>query len=106
IASRRGIAAEVVRHEWAEARARLADEPPPRVPRPVSRRTFLVAGGAAAAWTALGANRLDAAPAPPAKKAPARNPSASIAIVGAGMAGLTAALTLQDGGTSATVYEA
>jgi monoamine oxidase len=72
----------------------------------MSRRAFLVAGGAAAACTALGVSRVDAAPRAPAKKAPARKPSATIAIVGAGMAGLTAALTLQDGGASATVYEA
>ena len=42
----------------------------------------------------------------PTKKAPPRKPPATIAIVGAGMAGLTAALTLQDAGVPATVYEA
>ena len=108
IASRRGVAAEVIRGEWAEARAaRLADDAPARVARLMSRRAFLVAGGAATAWAALGGARLDAAQAPPpARKAPAKKPPATIAIVGAGMAGLTAALTLQDGGVPATVYEA
>ena len=106
IASRRGVAVEVIRGEWARARAaRLSD--PERGPRAVSRRAFLVAGGAAAAWAALGGSRLDAAQAPPpTKKAPPRKPPATIAIVGAGMAGLTAALTLQDAGVPATVYEA
>ena len=108
IASRRGVAAEVIRSEWAEARAaRLANNALARAARLMSRRAFLFAGGAATAWAALGGARLDAAQAPPpAKKAPPKKPPATIAIVGAGMAGLTAALTLQDGGVPATVYEA
>ena len=39
IASRRGVAAEVIRSEWAEARsARLADDAPARAARLMSRR--------------------------------------------------------------------
>ena len=56
---------------------------------------------------ALGADRLDAAQTPPpAKKAPPRKPPATVAIVGAGLGGLCAALTLHDAGVPATVYEA
>ncbi len=107
IASRRGVTAEVIRSEWGRARAaHLLAGDPARAARPVSRRAFLLAGAAAAAWAALGSARLDAAQAPPpAKKAPPRKPPATIAVVGAGMAGLTAALTLQDAGVTATVYE-
>src|SRR5262245_42720534 len=108
IATARGVAAEVIRSEWAEARAaRLAEGAPARGARLMSPRAFLVAGGGAAVWAAVGGARLEAAQAPPpAKKTPSKKPSATIAIVGAGMAGLTAALTLQDGGVAATVYEA
>jgi monoamine oxidase len=109
IATRRGVAAQVVRSEWAEARAaaRLLDGAPARAARPLPRRAFLIAGGAATAWALLAGGRLEAASAPPpARKPQPRKPAATIAIVGAGMAGLTAALTLQDGGVPATVYEA
>ena len=72
-----------------ELRRRRAAEP--------SRRDFLK--GAAA----IGA----LAPALRIMPAPAASPSPpSIAIVGAGISGLTAALTLQDKGLAATVYEA
>ena len=59
-----------------------------------SRRQF-VAGAAAAAASAAVPEAAFAAP-----------PKARIAIVGAGIAGLNAALTLQDAGIASTVYEA
>ena len=59
-----------------------------------SRRQFVAGAAAMAASAAL----LEAAFAAPSK--------ARIAIVGAGIAGLNAALTLQDGGVASTVYEA
>jgi len=61
----------------------------------VTRREVLKAGGAALAGAAL------AGPLPVLAAAPSR-----IAIVGGGIAGLTAALTLQDAGIASTVYEA
>jgi monoamine oxidase len=83
-ADRRGVAPADVRAEWAE--------------RELSRREFLVAGAAAgAALTTLGALRPSAARA-------ASTPR--IAIIGAGIAGLNAALVLSDNGLLSTVYEA
>jgi monoamine oxidase len=71
----------------------------------MSRRSLLGVGGAAAAWFALGPDLLHAATSPPpARKAPPRKPPATIAIVGAGLGGLCAALTLHDAGVPATVY--
>jgi monoamine oxidase len=64
-----------------------------RFARKTSRREFLSAGAAAAAVAAVSPNALAAAP-------------PRIAIVGAGIAGLHAALTLQDAGYPSTVYEA
>jgi monoamine oxidase len=65
----------------------------------LSRREFLKTGGA------LGA--VAAAAGPAALMRPARAAaSARIAIIGAGIAGLNAALTLQDKGLASTVYEA
>jgi monoamine oxidase len=61
----------------------------------LTRRDFLKTTGAAAGALALGG--------PLAKMA---LPSPRIAIVGGGIAGLNAALTLQDAGVSSTVYEA
>jgi monoamine oxidase len=66
---------------------------------PRSRRRFL-GGAAAAACAALVAHPAGDAAARPQRDAP------SIAIVGAGIAGLTAALVLHDRGIPATVYEA
>ena len=64
----------------------------------LSRRDFLKGAAAAAAIGSL---------APNLRLAPAlAGPMPRIAIVGAGIAGLTAALTLKDKGISATVYEA
>ena len=72
------------------ARVRASDDGPP-----VVRRRDMIAGGAAALATlALGR---------PGSAADARQPS--IAIVGAGIAGLTAALTLRDHGVASTVFE-
>jgi monoamine oxidase len=108
VARRRGLPPVVIRAEWEQARADAsARQVAERGPRAVSRRELLLAGGAAAAWLALGADRLEAAPAPsPASKAPPRKSAATVAIVGAGLGGLAAALTLQDAGIVATVYEA
>jgi monoamine oxidase len=80
-ASRRGIKAAAVREEWAAAS--------------LARRRFLQGVGAAAGAALVSRSRTANA----AKSTP------KIAIVGAGIAGLTAALTLQDAGFASTVYE-
>jgi monoamine oxidase len=84
--------------EHAEASARgvdverVRDE---RRARAVSRRRFVQGAGAATALAVASRRRIaHAAPAP------------RIAIVGAGIAGLNAALTLSDAGYASTVYEA
>lgn len=65
----------------------------------LSRREFLKTGGAFGA--------VAAAAGPAALMRPARAAaSARIAIIGAGIAGLNAALTLQDKGLASTAYEA
>jgi len=64
-----------------------------RMTRNPSRREFISAGAAAAAVAALSPSALAAAP-------------PRIAIVGAGIAGLHAALTLQDAGYATSIYEA
>ncbi len=66
-----------------------------RVRSGVSRRDFLKGTGAAVGAMALGV---------PLGKLP--RPDPRIAIVGAGISGLNAALTLQDAGYTSTVYEA
>jgi len=66
-----------------------------RLRRGVSRRDFLKGTGAAVGAMALGV---------PLGKLP--KPDPRIAIVGAGISGLNAALTLQDAGYTSTVYEA
>jgi monoamine oxidase len=108
IARQRAVDVAVVRGEWARAReSAWRDGPANRGPLPMSRRSLLGVGGAAAAWFALGPDLLHAATSPPpARKAPPRKPPATIAIVGAGLGGLCAALTLHDAGVPATVYEA
>ncbi|MEU8623037.1 NAD(P)/FAD-dependent oxidoreductase [Streptomyces sp. NPDC048623] len=72
---------------------------------PLGRRTLLKY--AAAAGIAVSAGTAAAAPAV-AKTATSTTPAtpARIAVVGAGIAGLTAALTLQDAGLSPVLYEA
>jgi monoamine oxidase len=105
---RRNLPPAVIRADWARAREEMQSR---RIaeggPSPLSRRALLLGASAAAGWVALGADRLAAAPAPPAAtKAPARKPPATVAVVGAGLGGLSAALTLHDAGVGATVYEA
>ena len=66
-----------------------------RLARKPSRRNFLSGGAAMAAVAAVSGSRLALGSSPP-----------RIAIVGGGIAGLNAALTLQDAGYSSTIYEA
>jgi monoamine oxidase len=80
-ADRRGLPVDVVRHERATQAASGMD-----------RRTFI--GGAAAATAALALPRRARAAGAP-----------RIAVVGAGIAGMTTALTLSDAGYASTVYE-
>lgn len=88
-AAKRDVSLEVIRTERAELRAKRTRE--------ISRREFLA--GAAAAGVALAASA--------AIPRPLRAADASrIAIVGGGIAGLSAALTLADRGIASTVYEA
>jgi monoamine oxidase len=72
----------------------------------MSRRALLLGTGATAAWLVLGARDLDAQTRPPPTAKTPKKPPPAVAIVGAGLAGLTAALTLQDAGVASTVYEA
>jgi len=65
-----------------------------------SRRDFLKRAGVAGAAVAV------AGPAAFARPASARGNAPRIAIIGAGIAGLSAALTLADAGVTSTVYEA
>lgn len=67
----------------------------------LSRGEFLKRSGAAGAVVAFGGTAAFAAPARAASRSTAR-----IAIVGGGIAGLSAAMTLQDRGIASTVYEA
>jgi monoamine oxidase len=85
-AERLGVSPAELREQQAEQR--------------YSRREILRRGGAAGALVAL------AGPAAFARPARAASGPARIAIVGGGIAGLNAALTLQDKGLASTVYEA
>jgi monoamine oxidase len=87
-AERRGIERAELREQEAESRERS-----------YSRGEFLRRSGAAGAAVAVGV------PAALARGAPAAA-GPRIAIVGGGIAGLTAALTLQDKGLASTLYEA
>ena len=85
-AAQRGVPVEAIVEERARAAERRAELP---------RRRFLVGVGAAAAAAALPGARIASAAGQP-----------RIAIVGGGISGLTAALTLADSGVASTVYEA
>jgi monoamine oxidase len=88
-AERRGVSVEQIREERLAAGRRQRDR--------LTRREFL-AGGAALGATALLGGRL-------AFPSPVHAAATRIAIVGGGIAGLTAALTLADKGVPSTVYE-
>jgi monoamine oxidase len=80
----------------ADARAGVAPEPRPRVAAPAlgfSRRAFIKAGGALISASLL--RSLRSAP----------QSSARVAIIGAGISGLTAALTLGDQGIPSVIFE-
>lgn len=108
VARRRGVPPAEVRADWARERERSEQARPRTTPAGdgVSRRAFLAGAGATAAWLAGGAEWVEAATRPAAKRAPATKPPAVVAVVGGGLAGLCAALTLQDAGVAVTVYEA
>jgi monoamine oxidase len=84
-------------HQEAEARGLSVDELHDERRRGVSRRQFLASSGAAA----VGLSLLG-----PSALARAATPAPRIGIIGGGIAGLNAALTLQDGGYASTVFEA
>lgn len=71
-----------------------------RLERRYSRREFLGRAGGVGATIAVAGSGAFARP------TTAANSSRRVAIVGAGIAGLNAALTLQDKGIASTVYEA
>jgi monoamine oxidase len=88
-AERRGVTPDQIRGERERARVRRWQE--------LSRREFLAGTAALGAGAALG-SRL-------AFPSPAKAAASRIAIVGGGIAGLTAALTLADKRVASTVYE-
>src|SRR6478752_6397620 len=96
----RALASE---HRVAEELGRTPEEihemGPAEVRAELNRRGFLKGALGVAGLAALGSATLDALPA--AAATPSR-----IAIIGAGISGLSAALRLQDSGVAATVYEA
>jgi len=102
-AHRRGVTPAVIRAEWAGERERSRG---PLDTPPISRRTLLLGAGAAAAWLALGPRRPEAQTRAPAAPKTPKKPTPAVAIVGGGLAGLSAALTLQDAAVPLTLYEA
>ncbi|MCC6526321.1 MAG: FAD-dependent oxidoreductase [Polyangiaceae bacterium] len=86
LALHRRVPVDVVRHERAEA----------AVKRGTTRRDLLLGSAAVATLAACKKDETTPAPTPGAPR---------IAIVGAGIAGLSAALTLRDKGVAATVYD-
>jgi monoamine oxidase len=88
-ADQRGLTPAAIRDERAEAASRK--------PGQLTRREFLAGSAAAGTAVALGGLR----PAVARAATPAR-----IAIVGGGISGLSAALTLADAGVASTVFEA
>ncbi|MFC2031048.1 FAD-dependent oxidoreductase [Chloroflexota bacterium] len=99
IAARLGLPVEEVHYRRARAAERRA------LSEGISRRQFLTGAaalGAGAAFAAGATNTLASRPTPH----PQGSQQPRIAIVGAGIAGLTAALTLADRGYNATIYEA
>ncbi|MDQ1496226.1 MAG: monoamine oxidase, partial [Actinomycetota bacterium] len=89
LAEMRGTDPDEIREERAQARERRLSE--------ISRRNFLTGTAAAGAAAVLGATTGFARPVQAA--------GSRIVIVGGGIAGLTAALTLADKGVASTVYE-
>ena len=86
-------------------RPALADpvDPQPKRVSSLSRRSLLA--GSASSAASLGLRRVDALASPHITRAFAASAD-RVGIVGAGIAGLHAALTLQDAGVAATVFEA
>ncbi|MFI8293837.1 flavin monoamine oxidase family protein [Streptomyces sp. NPDC085614] len=73
---------------------------------PLGRRSLLTYAAAAGIAAGTGAAASRPAPARAATPAPGAKDTARIAVVGAGISGLTAALTLQDAGLRPVLYEA
>jgi len=85
-------------YDNADSSGRTVDEvQQARKKASLSRRDFLKAGGAAAGALAMGG---------PLASVAARASNARVGIIGGGIAGLNAALTLQDKGIASTVFEA
>ena len=74
--------------------------------RGLTRRDFIAATIAAGAVTACGDSQQAAGILAPRRSSRAKGSSTTVAIVGAGLAGLTCAYRLRQAGISATVYEA
>lgn len=100
----RALQTLVADHAAAEASGRPVAEVRTALANGMSRRAFL--GGAAAVSAGIALAGLPTAGSAAQSQAPRGRGDERIAIVGAGIAGLTAALTLADGGVQATVYEA
>src|SRR5262245_9354420 len=96
----RAIELVAAEHDAAEALGiRTAELRERRAERTLTRRELLRRGVVAGGAVAVGSTSV-------ARTARAASGSQRVAIVGAGIAGLNAALTLQDRGIASTVYEA